>query len=66
MIIVTYQVIIIQISVIHDNISSQVVDKSRKDLDQWMTSSIIYDNICSLIHKKCHPKSYHSDTKYHI
>ena len=23
-------------------------------------------NICSLIHKKCHPKSYHSDIKYHM
>ena len=24
-----------------------------------------YYNICSLIHDKCHPKSYHSDVKYH-
>ena len=29
-------------------------------------SSIIHDNICSLIHKQCHPKSYHSDIKYHM
>ena len=29
-----------------------------------MNSSIIYYNICSLIHRKCHPKSYHSDSKY--
>ena len=31
-----------------------------------MSSSIIHDNICSLIHKKRHPKSYHSDINYHI
>ena len=29
-------------------------------------SSIIHDNISSLIHKKCHPKSYQSDIKYHV
>jgi hypothetical protein len=29
-------------------------------------SSIIHDAICSLIHHKCHPKSYHSDIKYHM
>jgi hypothetical protein len=34
--------------------------------NQWMKSSVIHDTICSLIHKKCHPKSYHSDTKYHM
>ena len=27
--------------------------------------SIIHDSICSRIHKKCHPKSHHIDTKYH-
>ena len=32
---------------------------------QWMSSSIIIDKFCSLIHKTCHPKSYHSDIKYH-
>ena len=31
-----------------------------------MDSSTIHDNICSLVHKKCHPKSYHSNIKYHI
>ena len=31
-----------------------------------MNSSIIHDNTCSLIHKKCHPKSYHSDIKYRL
>jgi hypothetical protein len=31
-----------------------------------MNSPIIHDEICSLIHKKCHPKSYHSDIKYHM
>ena len=30
-----------------------------------MNSSIIHDNICSLIHEKCHPKRYLSDIKYH-
>ena len=30
-----------------------------------MNSSIIHDNICSVIHKKCHSKNYHSDVKYH-
>ena len=33
--------------------------------NEWI-SSIIQDNICSLIHKCCHPKSYHSDIKYHM
>ena len=33
---------------------------------QWMNSSIIHDNVCKLIHKKCHPKSYHSDIIYHM
>ena len=31
-----------------------------------MNSSIIPDNICSLIHKKGHLKSYHSDKIYHM
>ena len=31
-----------------------------------MNSSIIFDNILSLIHKKCHPESYQSDIKYHM
>ena len=31
-----------------------------------MNSSIIHDNIYSLIHKKCHPDSYHSDIIYHM
>ena len=65
-IIVTYQVIFIQISNIHDNISSQVANKRWKGFGPWMNSSIIHDSICKLIHKKCHPKSYHSDIKYHV
>ena len=32
---------------------------------QWMNSSIIHDSIRSLIHKKCHPRSYHHDINYH-
>ena len=32
-----------------------------------MNSSIIHDNICSLIYKKCHLESYHSAIiKYHM
>ena len=27
---------------------------------------IMPDNICRLIHKKCYPKSYHNDIKYHM
>ena len=56
----------IQISILHDNISSQVGDERRWGFGQWMSSSIIHDNICSLIHKNCHPKSYHIDIKYHM
>ena len=33
---------------------------------QHMNSSIIHDNIRSLIRKKYHPKSYHRDIKYHM
>ena len=33
---------------------------------QWMNSSIIKDINYLLIHKKCHPKNYHSDIKYHV
>ena len=31
---------------------------------EW-NPSIIHDNMCSLIHKKFHPQSYHSDIKFH-
>ena len=63
---IDYQVLFIQISIIQDNMSSQVVDRRRYGFGQWMNSSIIHENICSLIHKMCHPKSYHSDIKYHM
>ena len=33
---------------------------------QWINSSLIHDNIFSLIREKCHLKSYHSDIKYHM
>ena len=56
----------VQISIIRDNISSQVVDKRQCRFDQWMNSSITYHNICKLIHKKCHPNSCQSDIKYHV
>ena len=35
---------------------SQVVDNINQGFGQWMTSSIIHDNIHKLSHKKCHPK----------
>ena len=33
---------------------------------QWMNSSIIHDNICSLSQKKYHPKNNHTEIQYHI
>ena len=48
------------------NISSQVVVKREGRFGQWMNSSIIHDNTCSLILKKCHPKRHHSDLNYHM
>ena len=54
----------IQISIIHDNIPSQVADKRRNYFGQWMNSSIIHDSICKFIYKRCHPKSYYSEIKY--
>jgi hypothetical protein len=57
---------LIQNSIIYDNISSQVGDKRRHGFGQSMNSSIIHDNSCSLFHRKCHPKHYHSDIKYHM
>ena len=44
----------------------KLVTRERQGIGQWMNSSIIHDNICSLIHKLCHPKSYHGDTKCHM
>ena len=40
--------------------------EKEKGYGQWMNSSIIHDNICSLIHKKCHLKSHDSDIKNHM
>ena len=57
--IVPHQVIFIQIS-------SRVADKRSQGFGQWMNSSIIHDNICPPIHRKCHPKGYHSDMIYNI
>ena len=45
-------------------ILSQIADKKSQGFGQWMNSSIIHANICKLIQKKRHPKSYHSDIKY--
>ena len=48
----------IQVSIIHDNISSQVANNRKEKivLGQRMNSSILHDNICSFIHEKRHPK----------
>ena len=56
----------IQISIIYDNISSQVIDKRKQGFGQWINSSIIHDNICKLVHEKCHLRSCHGDIKYHM
>ena len=56
----------IQILIIHDNISSQVVKKRSLVFGQWMNSSSIHDKFCPPIHKKCHPKSYCCDIKCHM
>ncbi len=63
---VSYQVIFHPhfVSIIHDNISSQDVNKRRHGFNKWMNSFIIHDISCPLIHQKCHPRSYHSDTTY--
>ena len=39
-----------------------------KKVGFWPINELIHhhDNICSLIHKKCHPKSYHNDIKWHM
>ena len=47
-------------------IRHKFVDKRRQGYSQGMNSSIIHDNICSFIHKKCHSKSYHSDIKHNM
>ena len=46
--------------------ASQVANKKRWGFGEWITSSIIHGNIWSLIHKKCHPKTYHSNIKHQI
>jgi hypothetical protein len=47
-------------------IHHKLLTREGRGLGQWMNLSIIHDNICSLIHEKCHMKSYHSDIKYHM
>ena len=57
----------IQISIIHDNISSQVVVLTREGrvLANGWTQPSTHDNIGSVVLKKCHPKRYHSVAKFH-
>ena len=38
---------------------------SQEKVDGWTHPSSM-TSICSLIHKKCHPKNYRSDIKYHM
>jgi hypothetical protein len=40
--------------------------KKVRVLGQWVNSFIIHNNIGSLMHQKCHPKSYHNGSKYHM
>jgi hypothetical protein len=56
----------IQISIIHENISSQVVDKRGYGFGHKINFTTIHGNICKLICRKSHLKSYHSDIKYHM
>ena len=44
----------------------KLLTREGRYFGQWMNSSIIHDNIRSLIHKKCHPENYHIDIKYHM
>jgi hypothetical protein len=41
-----------------------VMDKLSSSV--FIQISISYDNICSLTHKKCYVKSYHSDINHHM
>ena len=40
--------------------------RGGRGFDEWMNLSIIRDDICALIHKRFHLKSYHNDIKYHM
>lgn len=44
--------------------NSKFVTREGRLFGQWTNSSILHGNIRSLIHRKCDPKSYRSDTKY--
>ena len=44
----------------------KLLTREGRVLGQWMNSSIIHDFTCSFIQKNCHPKSCHSDVKYHM
>jgi hypothetical protein len=44
----------IQISVIHAIFHHKLQTREGKLFGQWMNSTIINDNIRSLIHRKCH------------
>ena len=44
----------------------KLITREVRVFGRWVNSSIIHDNMSSLIHNKCHPKSYHSDIEYHM
>ena len=64
--------IFLQISIVYDTMSLQNVRMHNipnfvlMSAMDFIQISIIYDNICKVVHKKCHLKSCHSDIKYHM
>ena len=44
----------------------KLLTREGRVFGQWMNSSIIHDSMCSLMHKRCHPKGYHRDIRYHV
>jgi hypothetical protein len=53
-----YKLNMLQLSPLTKQFSIQIIHEN--------ISSIIHDNTCSLIQKKCHPKSYHNGINYHM
>ena len=44
----------------------KLLRRQSRVVGQWMNSFIIHDNICSLIHKKCHVRNYLHEINYHM
>ena len=70
--IIIYWVILIQVSIIHDNISSHTCQRQNTPDSlsiigtNFIQISIIHANICKLIHKMCLKKSCHNDKEYDV